>query len=144
MPSPSADALAAFTQSDDPIFAAGFDLLAFRCLSPARPVQQLRRRRIMLAWYEFWVGLIVLFTGSAVAHGLIFHRNSHQLLRGQPAGLRRRHGVPKPSRPPPTAAVGQCQEKDQATLTACTSRPCAVSAQITNKSKAIIKAAHHG
>jgi hypothetical protein len=50
--------------------------LASTCLPSAasRPPDQYNSSGgggIMLAWYEFWVGLIVLFTGSAVAHGLI-------------------------------------------------------------------------
>jgi len=43
-------ALEHFTESDDPVFAAGSDLAA---------VQQVRRRRVVFAWCEFSLGLIV-------------------------------------------------------------------------------------
>ena len=55
-------ALEHFTESDDPGFAARFDLAA---------VQQLRRRRVVLAWSEFSVGLIVFLVGVGAARGVI-------------------------------------------------------------------------
>lgn len=55
-------ALERFTESDDPVFAAGFDLATVRLL---------RRRRVVFAWCEFWVGLIVFVIGDGAARGVI-------------------------------------------------------------------------